>query len=51
LSEDTQNPALLRPEGAGFAPSLERFRRRRRLARRRLLDPDYRETNADDSAK
>lgn len=49
LGEETQNPAWLRPEWAGFAPSLERFRRRRRLARRRLIDPDYVERNADDS--
>jgi hypothetical protein len=36
-----QNPIWLRPEWAGLAPRFERFRRRRRLARRHLTDPDY----------
>jgi hypothetical protein len=48
LSDDAQNPAWLRPEWAGLAPRLERFRRRKRLARRRLTDPDYPERNPDD---
>jgi len=48
LSDDARNPAWLRPEWAGFASSLQRFRRRRRLARRRLTDPDYPEGNVDD---
>jgi hypothetical protein len=48
VNDDAQNPAWLRPEWAGFAPRLERFRRRRRLARRRLTDPDYPEVNLDD---
>jgi hypothetical protein len=48
LIDDAQNPAWLRPEWAGFAPRLERFRRRRRLARRRLTDPDYPERSLDD---
>jgi hypothetical protein len=51
LSDEPQNPAWLRPEWAGFAPRLERFWRRRRLARRRLTDPDYRERNADDQQR
>jgi hypothetical protein len=41
LDADPQNPAWLRPEWAGLAPKFERFWRRRRLARRRLTDPDY----------
>jgi hypothetical protein len=48
LSDDAQNPAWLRPEWAGLAPRLERLRRRRRLARRGLTDPDYHKRNADD---
>jgi hypothetical protein len=48
LSDDARNPAWLRPEWAGFAPRLQRFWRRRRLARRRLTDPDYPEGNVDD---
>jgi hypothetical protein len=41
LSDDPQNPLWLRPEWAGLAPKLERFWRRRRIARRHLTDPDY----------
>jgi hypothetical protein len=41
LGDEPQNPLWLRPEWAGLAPRLERFCRRRRLARRRLMDPDY----------
>ena len=48
LSDDGLNPAGLRPEWAGLAPRLERFRRRRRLARRGLTDPDHHKRNADD---
>ncbi len=33
---------LLRPEWLGLAPRIERYRRRRRALRRRLLDPDDR---------
>lgn len=49
LGDDALNPAWLRPEWAGFAPRLERFRRRRRFARRRLIDPDYPNGSLDDS--
>jgi hypothetical protein len=49
LGDDARNPAWLRPEWAGFAPRLQRFWRRRRLARRRLTDPDYPEGNVDDN--
>jgi hypothetical protein len=41
LGEDPQNPLWLRPEWLGLAPTVQRFRRRRRNARRRLVDPDY----------
>jgi hypothetical protein len=41
LGDDPQNPLWLRPEWAGLAPKFERFWRRRRIARRRLTDPDY----------
>jgi len=41
LADEPQNPLWLRPEWVGLAPRLERFWRRRRLARRRLMDPDY----------
>jgi hypothetical protein len=40
LGEEPQNPLWLRPEWAGLAPRLERYWRRRRLARRFLTDPD-----------
>lgn len=51
LSDDAKNPAWLRPEWAGLYPRLERFWRRRRLARRRLTDPDYPERNLDDDPR
>jgi hypothetical protein len=41
LGDDPQNPIWLRPEWAGLQPKFERFIRRRRIARRRLTDPDY----------
>jgi hypothetical protein len=51
LGDDPQNPAWLRPEWAGLAPEFERFRRRRRLARRRLTDPDYPSGSLDDDSE
>jgi len=51
LSDDPQNPAWLRPEWVGLAPKVERFWRRRRLARRRLTDPDYPSGNLDDDSE
>ena len=48
LADDSQNPIWLRPEWAGLAPRLDRFWRRRRLARRRVTDPDYPEGSFDD---
>jgi hypothetical protein len=47
LGEEPQNPLWLRPEWAGLAPRLERFWRRRRVARRRLTDPDYSQRRDD----
>ena len=41
LGDDPQNPLWLRPEWVGLAPAFQRFRRRRRNARRRLTDPDH----------
>jgi hypothetical protein len=49
LGDDPQNPLWLRPEWMGLAPVLQRFRRRRRNARRRLTDPDYSTQNLDES--
>lgn len=48
LGEDLSNPLWLRPEWLGLAPVLQRFRRRRRIARRRLTDPDYSTGSLDD---
>jgi hypothetical protein len=49
LGDDLQNPLWLRPEWLGLGPTFERFRRRRRNARRRLTDPDYAHGSLDDS--
>jgi hypothetical protein len=49
LGDEPQNPLWLRPEWVGLAPVLERFRRRRRNARRRLTDPDLSPRNLDES--
>jgi hypothetical protein len=49
LSDDPQNPLWLRPEWAGLAPKLDRFWRRRRVARRHLTDPDYSGSFDDDN--
>jgi hypothetical protein len=49
LGDDPQNPLWLRPEWVGLAPILQRFRRRRRNARRRLTDPDYSTQSLDES--
>ncbi len=51
LGDDPQNPAWLRPEWAGLAPKFERFWQRRRLARRRLTDPDYSSESLDDDSE
>ena len=51
LGDEPQNPIWARPEWAPLAPRLERFRRRRRIARRRLTDPDYSMGVFDDDAE
>jgi hypothetical protein len=48
VGEDPQNPLWLRPEWVGLAPGFQRFRRRRRDARRRLTDPDYLPASLDE---
>jgi hypothetical protein len=48
LGDDPQNPIWLRPEWVGLQPKFERFWRRRRIARRRLTDPDYSSETFDD---
>ncbi len=48
LGDDPRNAIWLRPEWAGLAPGFERFWRRRRLARRRLTDPDYSSGSCND---
>jgi hypothetical protein len=49
LGEGLQNPLWLRPEWMSLAPLFYRFRRRRRIARRRLTDPDYSPGSLDES--
>jgi hypothetical protein len=51
LGDDPQNPVWLRPEWVGLAPKFQRFWRRRRLARRRLTDPDYPSGSLDDDSE
>jgi hypothetical protein len=48
LGDEPQNPLWLRPEWVGLAPSIRRFWRRRRNARRRLTDPDYSSGSLDE---
>lgn len=50
LADDLPNPLWLRPEWLGLAPVLQRFRRHRRIARRRLTDPDYSTAGFDEPA-
>jgi len=49
LGDEAQNPVWLRPEWTGLGAPFDRFRRRRRNARRRLTDPDYPLVNLDQS--
>jgi hypothetical protein len=49
LGDEPQNPLWLRPEWMGLGPRLQRFWRRRRNARRRLIDPDQPPGSLDDS--
>ena len=48
LGDEKPNPIWLRPEWAGLAPRFEQFRRRRRIARRYLTDPDHAPGSFDD---
>lgn len=48
LGDDPQMPTWLPPEWAGLQLKLNRFRRRRRLARRLLSDPDHSPRWTDD---
>jgi hypothetical protein len=48
LSDEPRNPLWLRPEWMSLGPGMQRFRRRRRNARRRLTDPDYPMTSLDE---
>jgi len=45
---DSPIPLWVRPEWMGLAPALNRFRRRRRNARRRLSDPDHAPASLED---
>jgi hypothetical protein len=49
LEGESPNPLWVRPEWMGLVPALNRFRRRRRNARRRLSDPDHSPASLDDS--
>jgi hypothetical protein len=49
LSDELNNPVWLRPEWMSLGPLFQRFRRRRRNARRRLTDPDHGQACLDDS--
>lgn len=48
LGEEPQGPLGLRPEWVWLSPQMERFRRRRRLVRRGLSDPDLWPLREDD---
>ena len=50
LSDAPPSPIWFRPEWLGLAPTVERFWRRRRLARRGLTDPDMRPSGGTDAA-
>jgi hypothetical protein len=49
LSDEPPGPLWLRPEWLWLSPRMERFRRRRRLARRGLTDPDLWSLREDDT--
>ena len=50
LSDTPPSPLWFMPEWMGLAPAIERFWRRRRLARRGLTDPDMRPSEGDEAA-
>jgi hypothetical protein len=47
LSDEPSNPLWLRPDWLSLCPGLQAFRRRRRLARRGLIDPDSQPIRGD----
>jgi hypothetical protein len=49
LGDESQNPLWLRPEWMDLGARLQHFRRRRRNARRRLIDPDQAPGSLDES--
>jgi hypothetical protein len=49
LGDEQQNPLWLRPEWMGLGPRLQRFWRRRRNARRCLIDPDQPRGSLDEN--
>ena len=51
LAEEPPGPLWLRPEWLWLSPQMERFRRRRRLARRSLSDPDLWPLREDDGRR
>lgn len=51
LDDKPENPLWLRPEWMGLVPMLQRFRRRRRNARRRMSDPDYSSGSLDENGE
>jgi hypothetical protein len=51
LSEDPPGPLWLRPEWMWLSPQMERFRRRRRLVRSALIDPDLWPLREDDGRR
>lgn len=51
LGDEPVGSWLMRPEWLGLAPRIEIFRRRRRAARRRLIDPDFPVSSPEDEIK
>jgi hypothetical protein len=51
LDEEPPGPLWLRPEWMWLSPQMERFRRRRRLARRSFRDPDFWPLREDNSRR
>jgi hypothetical protein len=49
VADDPPNPVWVRPEWVGLAPAMQRYWRRRRVARRRLTDPDPHWHELDDA--
>ncbi len=49
VTDDPPNPLWVRPEWVGLAPAMQRYWRRRRVARRRVTDPDPHWHELDDA--